>query len=85
MDRERITRQDIELYKREILDATVMVGLRETARILGCHPRTVQRRADEGDLTPYYMGRGTKKHVRFLASELQQFVREMRQKSQDMG
>jgi excisionase family DNA binding protein len=77
MGKERITRQDIEGYKREILESTVLVRLDEVASILAVHPRTVQRRVDEGHITPY-VDRGNRKHVRFLASELQRYVREMR-------
>ena len=81
MANERITKQDIAAYKREILESTVLVRLDEAATILGVHPRTVQRRADEGLITPY-VDKNNRQSLRFLASDLQRYVREMRREAQ---
>ncbi len=83
MVKERITRQDIDAYKREILEQSVLVRLDEAAAILAVHPRTVQRRVEEGLITPYN-DTANRKNLRFLASELRRYVREMRQNAQDM-
>ena len=78
MVKERITRLEIDSYKREVLEMTVLVRLDEAAAILAVNPRTVLRRAEEGRLAPYNDNR-TSKGIRFLASELQRYVKEMRQ------
>jgi len=80
---ERITRQEISDYKREILEQTVLVSLRETATILNVHPATVVRRVDEGKLTPY-RDNSTGKNLRFLASELRDYVRSMQDKNRNI-
>lgn len=76
MIKERITRADVEAYKREILEQSVLVGLPEAAAILAVSPSTVRRRVEERRLVPYNDTDG--KGVRFLASELREYVREMR-------
>lgn len=78
MVKERITRQEIDSYKRELLENSVLVGLNEAAAILAVNPRTLLRRADEGKITCYNDSR-TSKGIRFLGSELQRYVREMKQ------
>ena len=75
----RITRDEIDNYKREILESSVLVRLDEAAAILAVHKSTVVRRVEEGRLTPYN-DNGNQKGVRFLAAELQRYVREMRLK-----
>lgn len=79
MANERITRADVEAYKREILEQTVLVRLDETATILAVSKSTVIRRVEEGRLTPYN-DNGGRKGLRFLASELQSYVKEMRER-----
>lgn len=76
----RITRQEIDSYKREVLESSVLVRLDEAAAIMAVSRSTVVRRVEEGKLTPYN-DNGNKKGLRFLASELQKYVREMRQES----
>lgn len=75
----RLTRSDIDQYKREILETSVLIRLDEAATILAVHPRTVQRRVDEGKLVPYN-DNNSQKGIRFLASELKRYVAEMRGK-----
>lgn len=74
---ERITRMDIETYKREILDRTVLVSLEDAAQIMAVSPRTLRRRVDEG-LLPIYSDTPDRGNIRFLASELSEYVRRMR-------
>lgn len=74
---ERITRGEINTYKREQLEKTVLVRLDEAAAILAVSPRTLQRRVDEGRIQAYNDNR-TRKGMRFLASELRRYVARMR-------
>lgn len=74
---ERITRKDIDQYKQQILDQTVLVRLDEAAAIMAVSRSTVIRRVGEGRITPYNDNR-TGKGLRFLASELREYVRQMR-------
>lgn len=76
--KEKITRAEIDSYKREILEQTVLIALPEAAAMISVHPRTLLRRAEEGRINTYNDNR-TSKGVRFLASELQRYVREMQQ------
>lgn len=71
--RERITRRDVLDYKREILDQTVLVAAPEAATILSCSERKVYMLAREGKLNAY--GSPGIKGLRFLASELRDYVR----------
>jgi predicted ArsR family transcriptional regulator len=75
--RERITRQEIEMYKREVLEQSVLVTLDDAAAILAVSPRTVRRRVEEGLLATYSDTRD-RENTRFLASELREYVRRMR-------
>jgi len=77
MTKVKITRIEIEAYKREILETSVLVNLETAAVMLAVTPRTVRNRVAEGRLTPYNDNL-TCKGMRFLASELQAYVREMR-------
>ena len=75
--KERITRKEIDAYKRSTLDRTVLIRLDEAAAILAISPRTLQRRVDEGRIQSYNDNR-TKKGIRFLASELREYVQDMK-------
>jgi PP-loop superfamily ATP-utilizing enzyme len=77
MIKERITRQEIETYKREILESSVLVRFDEATAILAVSPSTLRRRVEEKKITPYGDNR-SRQHMRFLASELQRYVSEMR-------
>jgi predicted ArsR family transcriptional regulator len=74
---ERITRKEIESYKREVLEQSVLVTLDDAAAILAVSPRTVRRRVEEG-LLPTYSDTSDRENTRFLASELRDYVRRMR-------
>lgn len=74
---ERITRRDIDQYKREILDQTVLVRLDEAAAIMAVSRSTIIRRVEEGKLNPYNDNH-TRKGMRFLASELREYIRQMK-------
>lgn len=73
---ERITRQDLLDYKREILDQTVLVAAPEAASMLACSERTIHRLVREGRVHAY--GSPGVKGLRFLASELRDYVRGLR-------
>lgn len=77
MKYERISRAEIVAYKQQTLERTVLIRLEEAAEILAIHPRTLQRRVEEGRIVAYNDNR-TSKGVRFLASELRRYVAEMR-------
>lgn len=77
MTKVRITRDEIEAYKREVLETTVLVRMEEAAVMLAVHPRTIRRMVEERRLEPYNDGQ-RRNGIRFLASELQKYVREMR-------
>ena len=69
---ERITQSDVVAYKREIMDQTVLVAAPEAASILSCSERTIFRMVREGDIHAY--GQRGMKGIRFLASELREYV-----------
>ncbi|TLM66021.1 MAG: helix-turn-helix domain-containing protein [Deltaproteobacteria bacterium] len=74
----RITRQEIDAYKREILEETVLVTIRDAAAVLQVSESTVRRRIDEGRI-PVYGENGRESHgLRILASELRAYVRSIR-------
>ncbi len=77
MGNEQITMADIEAYKREILEQTVLVGIDEAAAIMAVSSRTIRRRVDEGMLSTY-SDTPDRSNIRFLASELRTYVRRMR-------
>jgi excisionase family DNA binding protein len=74
----RITRDEIDAYKREVLESSVLIRLDEAAAIMAVSRSTVINRVNDGRLTPYN-DNGNQKGLRFLASELQRYVRAMRQ------
>jgi excisionase family DNA binding protein len=74
---ERISRIVLDQYKQQILDQTVLVRLDEAAAIMAVSRSTVIRRVEEGRIVPYNDNR-TRKGLRFLASELREYVRQMR-------
>ena len=73
-----ITRADIEAYKREILEQSVLVRLRDAAVVAATTPRKLMNDIRDGKLTAYNDRGAGVKGVRVLASELQRYVREMR-------
>lgn len=74
----RITRQEIDAYKRELLEETVLVTIKDAATMLQVSESTVRRRIDEGRL-PVYGENGRESHgLRILASELREYVRSIK-------
>lgn len=72
-----ITRNDVETYKREILDQVVMVRLPEAAKALACSKSTMTRMVRSGKLRGHSTSGGISKGIRVLASELREYVKEM--------
>lgn len=83
MTKVKITRIEIDAYKREILEQSVLVCLPEAARILGVSEATVRRRAEERVITPHVDPIGGSSGMRFLASELRDYVKTLRPKLRD--
>lgn len=73
-----ITRNDVEKYKREILDQVVMVRMPEVASALGCSKSSAYSLVREGQLTGHTRDGDIKKGIRVLASELRDYVKTMR-------
>lgn len=82
MIKERITRAEINAYKREILEQTVLVSIDDAAAALSVSPRTLRRRVEEG-LIPTYSDTPDRENTRFLASELCKYVQGMKQIHRD--
>lgn len=76
-----ITRNDVETFKREILEHTVLVRIEVAAKIMDCSPDKVGRLIKDGRLRCYNesMNRG----LRVMASELKQYVRSIQIDHQD--
>jgi excisionase family DNA binding protein len=77
MPRERITRGDIEAFKREVLEQSVLVTPRDAAQMLSCSPRTVLGLVQDGKINAYN-GSTRGKGLRLMASELRDYVRSIR-------
>lgn len=77
MVRETITRAEIDAYKREILERSVLVNIDDAAAMLSVSTRTLRRRVDEG-MIAVYSDTADRANVRFLASELREYVRRMK-------
>ena len=73
MTQERISRQDVLAYKREILEQTVLVAPAEAALILACSERTIHRLVRDGEVHAYGRSKGSR-GLRLLASELRSYV-----------
>lgn len=71
--KQRITAEDIEAYKREILDGSVLVSGADAAKVLACSTRKVYDLVREGRIAAYNERHGLK-GVRFLASDLRDYV-----------
>jgi len=77
LPKQRITRADIDGFKREILEQSVLVRGPEAARVLACSTRKIYDLAREGKLTAYNERHGVK-GVRFLAADLRDYVRQLK-------
>lgn len=73
----RITAEDIEAYKRDILDQSVLVKAADAARVLSCSTRKLYNLARDGQIAAYNEQAGMK-GMRFLASELRDYVRSLK-------
>jgi hypothetical protein len=73
----RITRLEVELYKREILEQSVLVSPQEARMILACSETKVYRLVQTGRLKGYSENRKSK-GLRLLASELRDYVRSIK-------
>lgn len=77
----RISVADIDAYKREVLEQSVLLSPREVAKVIGKSPSTVYDLAAAGVLTPHgRIGDDGRilKGVRFLASDVREYVRSLR-------
>lgn len=80
MIRERITRQDIDIYKREILEQTVVITIRDAAEMLSCSTSTVRGLIRDGVISQHNRhGHGRPCNgTRILAAELRDYVRSIK-------
>ena len=74
---ERITRAEVDQYKREILEQSVLIDINAAAQILSVSTRTIRRRVEEGMIATYSDTKD-RENTRFLASELRNYVKRMR-------
>lgn len=75
--KERITRLEVEMYKREILESSVLVSPREACKILSCSESKLYGLVKTGRLHGYAQNRGTK-GLRILAAELREYVQSIK-------
>ena len=75
---EQITRAEVAAYKREILEATVLVTVDVAAEILSVSTKTVHKIIEEGHLTPYDRRGRVTPGVRLRAAELPLYVKKIR-------
>ncbi len=78
MREERISRNEIDSYKRDILEHSVLIRVEEVAVMLAVKPCTVKRIIEEGKITAYDRTGRMTSGVRVLASELKEYVRSIR-------
>jgi hypothetical protein len=74
---QRITHSELEAFKRDVLEKSVLVAPAEAARILSCSERKVYDLVRGGDLHGYNKKRGTA-GLRLLARELQDYVQSIK-------
>ena len=84
MTKVAITRVEIDSFKREILESCTLLRLKDAAKVLAVHPTTVLRRIEEGKIAAYGDNR-SRQHLRILASDLRDYVREMRLEMKENG
>ena len=75
--RERITQQDVDTYKFQVLEQSVLVSPDVAARILSVSERTVHTLVREGELHGYSRNKGSR-GLRILAKELRDYVDSIR-------
>lgn len=75
--REKLSHSDVEAYKREVLEQSVLVAPAEVAKILSCGERKVYELVKSGELHGYQRNRGGR-GLRVLASELRDYVQSIK-------
>lgn len=75
---ERITRADVSNYKREIMEAAVLVTVETAADMLSVSKSTVHRIIEEGRITPYDRTGRITPGVRLRAADVRDYVRSIR-------
>jgi len=73
----RITRLEVELYKREILEQSVLVSPREACMMLSCSETKIYRLVQSGRLRGYSENHRAK-GLRLLAAELRDYVQSIK-------
>ena len=71
--KERITKTDIQNYKKEFLDGSVLISPDVAAEVLSVSERTVHTLVKDGELHGYARRRGAR-GLRILASELRDYI-----------
>ena len=74
----KINQTDVNNYKKETLQGSVLVSVDVAANILAVHPSTVYRYIQEGRISSYNGSTSRSKGVRILANELKEYVRSIR-------
>ena len=80
MPKKKHTADMIEAYRREILESSALLRPAEAAEMLGISVSSLKRRVEDGRIAAY-RDNPTTSNIRFLASELRDYVKEMRQES----
>ena len=75
--REMIKRGDVERYKREILEESVLVTAEVAAEVLSVSERTVYSLVRDGNINAY-MRSPKKRGLRILARDLRDYVRSIK-------
>lgn len=81
---ERITRGEIEMYKREVLEQSVLVTPKDAASVLACSTRTVYSLVQEGKISAHNGSRRSK-GLRILAASLKEYVQSIKLHQGDFG
>lgn len=77
MTKQRITRLEVEMYKREVLEQSLLVSPKEGAKILSVSERTIYNMVRSGTLHGYSKNRDAK-GLRLLAAELVEYVKSIK-------
>jgi len=77
MIKEQISRNEIDRYKREILEQSVLVSAANAARVLDCSRAKIHRLAQSGRITAYNENYG-QRGLKFLAADLREYVRSIK-------
>lgn len=72
-----VTKYDVEQYKRDFLDSTVLVSSRVATQVLSRSARSLNQLVEDGKITAYAEGKASCGR-RYLASELRSYVESLR-------